>query len=153
MMAKNFHLTKEGVNELEKERDELKVRRLVVAEKLKSAKEMGDLSENSDWASAQDEYKFIEGRLDEIEHILQNAIIIKSPKGTNVIQLGSRVTLQQNGKNYSYSIVGSLESNPEAGKISDESPIGKALMGKKVGENAQIKTPAGLSAFKITKIA
>lgn len=152
-MAKNFHLTKEGVGELEKERDELKVRRLVVAEKLKAAKEMGDLSENSDWSSAQDEYKFIEGRLDEIEHVLQNATIIKSPKGTKVIQLGSTVTVQQNGKNFSYSIVGSLESNPEDGKISDESPIGKALMGKKVGESAQIKTPAGLSAFKITKIA
>lgn len=153
MMAKNFHLTKEGLGELEKERDELKVRRLAVAEKLKAAKEMGDLSENSDWASAQDEYKFIEGRVDEIEHILQNATIIKSPKGTKVIQLGSTVTVQQNGKNFSYSIVGSLESNPEDGKISDESPIGKALMGKKVGESAQIKTPAGLSAFKITKIA
>lgn len=153
MMAKNFHLTKEGIGELEKEQEELMVRRIEVAEKLKAAKEMGDLSENSDWASAQDEFKFIEGRLDEIQHILQNAVIIKSPKGTKVIQLGSTVTLQQNGKNISYSIVGSLESNPEDGKISDESPIGKALMGKKVGENAQIKTPVGLSAFKITKIA
>ena len=152
-MAKAIYLTKTGLEELKAELKDLKVRRLEVADKLKSAKEMGDLSENSDWASAQDEYKFIEGRLSEIEHVVRNAVIIKNPRGSKEVKLGSTVTLQVNGKKVTYTVVGSLESNPEEGKISDESPIGKQLLSKSIDDNVQIKSPAGSTTYKIVKIA
>lgn len=151
-IKKDFHLTQSGVEELKKELIELEQRRRVVAEQLKAAKEQGDLSENSDWAAAQDEFKFVDGRINEIEHILQNTTIIKNPSDRTKIGLGSMVELQQDGKKLNFHLVGSLESNPEEGKISDASPIGQALLGKQVGEMADIVTPSGKTTYKIVKI-
>lgn len=152
--GKEYHLTSEGVEELKAELVELKQRRLEVAERLKEAKEQLDLTENSDWADAQDESKFIEGRIDEIEHVLRNATIIKSPGKSDAVQLGSKVLLKQNGnKKIEYTIVGSLEANPEAQKISEESPLGKALLGKKIGERVNLTTPAGENAYTVSKIS
>ncbi|MBI4101064.1 transcription elongation factor GreA [Candidatus Microgenomates bacterium] len=150
--VRSYHLTKAGVAELKHELEQLKRQRLTVAERLKVAKEQGDLTENSDWANAQDEYKYVESRIDEIQHILRNVIIIKKSR-SDVVLLGSQVELSTNGKKARYSIVGSLESNPEAGKISDDSPVGKALLGKKLGEAVAIKTRAGNIKYKITKIS
>lgn len=152
-IKKGYHLTQTGLDELKKELADFKIRRLEVADKLKSAKELGDLSENSDWASAQDEFKFIEGRVAELEHILQHVQVIKAPKSSKEVQLGSSVTLQQNGKKMTYHLVGSLESDPAKGKISDESPIGKSLIGKAIGDTVDIKTPAGKTNYKIAKIS
>jgi transcription elongation factor GreA len=152
-MTKQIRLTQTGLDELKQELSHLKVQRLAVADKLKSAKELGDLSENSDWASAQDEYKFIENRIDEVEHILRNAKLIKPARGSKEVQLGSTVTVQNNGKKLTYSLVGSLESDPEKGKISDESLVGKALIGKQVGDTLDIKAPSGKTTYKIVKIS
>lgn len=152
VLKKDFHLTKSGVEELRQELKELKKRQLQVADALKAAKEQGDLSENSDWSNAQDEFKFVEGRTNEINHILQNVRIIAEPKDNSLVRLGSQVRLNSNGKKLEYHLVGSLEAKPAAGKISDESPIGKALLGKQVGDSVDIKVPSGTSAFKIVNI-
>ncbi len=151
--SKRYHLTQGGVDELQTELDGLKQRRLEVAQRLKSAKEQGDLAENSDWADAQDQYKFVENRIDEIEHILQNVEIIKDTNGSQAIQLGSKVEIRQNGKKLIFTIVGHLESNPQEQKISYHSPVGEALMGQKVGDNVPIKTPGGDYTYTITKIS
>lgn len=151
-MNKDYHLTQAGLDELKSELEELKIRRIDVAEKLKEAKDQGDLSENSDWANAQDEFKFVEGRVNEIEHIIQNVKIITDSKKTDKVRLGSTVYLEQGNKKAEYSVVGSLESDPQSGKISDESPIGKALLGKAVGEMVDIVVPAGTTRYKIVKI-
>lgn len=152
-MVKQYNLTQGGVDELKAELAELKQRRVAVAGRLKAAKELGDLSENSDWSDAQDEHKFVEGRIAEIERVLGNVRIIKDPKGNSEVQLGSTVHLKYDGKNLIYTIVGSLESDPDAGKISDESPIGKALLGKKLNDTVDIKTPGGTTSYTITKIS
>lgn len=152
-MVKAVNLTKSGLDELTKELTELKIRRLENADKLKAAKDMGDLSENSDWVNAQDEYKFIEGRIDEVERVLNNYTLIKIPRTNKEVQLGSKVTVQQNGKKVLYYIVGSLESNPTDGKISENSPMGKSLLGKAVGESVDIKAPSGKTTYKIVKIS
>lgn len=149
---KDYHLTQSGLDELKSELEELKIRRIDVANKLKEAKDQGDLSENSDWANAQDEFKFVEGRVNEIEHIIQNVKIITDSKKTDKVRLGSTVYLEQGSKKAEYSVVGSLESDPQSGKISDESPIGKALLGKAVGEMVDIVAPAGTTRYKIVKI-
>ncbi len=151
-MNKDYHLTQTGLDELKSELEELKIRRIDVANKLKEAKDQGDLSENSDWANAQDEFKFVEGRVNEIEHIIQNVKIITDSKKTDKVRLGSTVYLEQGSKKAEYSVVGSLESDPQNGKISDESPIGKALLGKTVGEMVDIVVPAGTTRYKIVKI-
>jgi len=151
-LKKDYHLTQDGLKELKEEQEQLEAQRKEVAAKLKAAKEQGDLSENSDWANAQDEFKFVEGRLNEIEHILQNVKIISNPRSKDQVSLGSSVELNHGGKKRNYILVGSLESNPEEGKISDESPIGKALLGKKVGEKVDITTPAGTTRYTVTKI-
>lgn len=153
MAGKGFHLTKEGIAELQEELDKLKTRRLAIAEKLKDAKDQGDLSENSDWTNAQDEHKYVENRLAEIEHVLRNAEIIETPQGGQVVQLGATVHLKHNGDTKRYVIVGSLESNPQEGKISDESPIGRAVIGKKVGDRVEIATPSGAENYLISKVA
>lgn len=151
-LTKDFHLTQVGLNALKEELDQLKSRRLEVAQLLKAAKDQGDLSENSDWANAQDEFKFVDGRISDIEHIIRNATIIKNPKNKQSVQLGSTVHLESSGKTTEYTIVGSLESDPGANKISDESPIGKALIGKNVDDLVDIKTPAGVTKYRILKI-
>lgn len=151
-MKKSFYLTDEGKTELETELEDLKSQRSPAAERLKTARGMGDLSENAEYDVARRELERIEGRVTEIEHILQNAEIIKGSRAQNV-RLGSQVTLKSpGGKTQQFTIVGTVEADPLEGKISDESPIGKALMGKAVGEAVEIKTPAETSSYKIQTI-
>src|SRR4051812_36779185 len=138
-MKKLFRLTKEGIAELEAERVNLVAKRANIADAIKTARELGDLAENAEYQSARAEQERNETRIGEIEYILQNVELIKTPRGALKVQLGSRVTLE-NGSSKQFQVVGTVEADPLNGKISDESPIGKALIGKKVGEDVEIKT-------------
>lgn len=151
-MKKQFHLTKEGVEELKQELENLLAERGPVAERIKAAREFGDLSENAEYAAARQEQERVESRIAEIENVLQNVEIIKKPRGDTKVSLGSTVVLKAGGKTNTFQVVGTVEADPMAGKISDESPIGKALLGKKVGDKVEIKTPAETSTYKITSI-
>jgi len=152
-MKKQFYLTKEGVAELEAEVAGLIAQRGPIAERIKTAREFGDLSENAEYSSARQEQERVESRIAEIENILQNVEIIKKPKGDSKVQLGSTVKLDSNGKSKQFQVVGTVEADPLNGKISDESPIGKALLGKKEGDEVEIKTPAETAFYKIADIS
>ena len=148
-----YYLTKERQDELEKELETLKHQsRLEVAEHLKRAKEYGDLSENAEYAEAREEQNAVETRIFELEELLKKAVIIKKSGCADQVQVGCRVTVHKNGQIFQYMIVGSNESKPEEGKISNESPIGQALLGKRVGDSVLVTTPAGQVTYQITKI-
>ncbi len=152
-MAKQHQLTESGLEELRQELDELKQRRVDVAERLRTAKQEGDLSENADYTAALEEQEYVEGRINEIEDIILNASVISTPKNKDAVELGNTVELKDDGQTYTYTVVGSLESDPVAGKISEESPIGQALLGAKTGEKVEIKTPGGERTCEVTKIS
>jgi len=148
-MAKVVNITAEGRKDLEDELAALKARRPEIAEKIALARSYGDLSENEDYTAARGEQKVVEGRILEIEDILLHAKLIKAGKKSKV-DMGSTVTLDGNGKTSTYTLVGAVEANPLEGKVSNESPIGKAIFGKKVGD--EVKLPNG-KTFKIAEIA
>jgi len=151
-MKNEFRLTAEGIQALKDELKELTTtKRAEIAERLKDAKADGDLSENAMWDAARDEQSFVEGRISEIEHILKHATVISSKKGDKV-GLGSTVHVELEDGRQRYTIVGSTEANPDEGKISDESPIGRALIGKKPGDEVQISVPSGMLTYKITHV-
>ncbi len=152
-MKKQFHLTKEGIAELKAELKALQAERVPIAERIKTAREFGDLAENAEYTAARAEQEQTEGRIAEIEHILQNVKVIHKPTGDSKVQLGSNVKLKSaDGKTKEFQVVGTVEADPMNGKISDESPIGKALLGKKEGDEVEIKTPAETSAYVIIEI-
>jgi transcription elongation factor GreA len=151
-MNKKFNLTQAGVNELQRELDEQIAQRSIVADKIKTAREFGDLSENAEYQTARLEQERLEARISELEHILQNVAVIKKPKGDSKVQLGSTVTLK-NGATKTFQVVGTVEADPLNGKISDESPIGQLLLGKKLGDKVELKTPAETTTYKITEIS
>lgn len=148
-----FRLTQLGVDELKSELQELASRRKGVADKLKTAREFGDLGENAEYHTAREEQGQIEGRVAEIEHILKNIELIKEPKNANTVELLNTVDLNGNGTKLSVTIVGSVEADPAANKISDESPMGRVLLGKKVGDKVEIKTPTGATLYTIKAIS
>jgi len=151
-MKKHYQITPEGQKELETELAGLKDRRGEVAEKIANARDFGDLSENAEYDSAREDQGLLETRIAEIEDILRNADIIKGgPKA--LIGLGSKVELKVGSKTVTYTIVGPVEANPLEGKISNESPIGLALFGRKVGDDAKISTPKGDVTYKIAQIS
>lgn len=153
-MNKAYLLTKEGVAELEKELHDLIAQRGPVADAIKTAREFGDLAENAEYQSARQEQEKLEARIAEVEHILSNVEVIGKPKGDSKVQIGSTVKLKgEGGKSKEFQVVGTVEADPLNGKISDESPMGQALLGKKLGENVEIVTPAETSTYKITDIA
>jgi transcription elongation factor GreA len=152
-MKKLFRLTKEGVDTLQSELDSLIAKRGGIAEAIKTARELGDLAENAEYQSAMAEKERNEARISEIENILQSVEIIKKPRGDSKVQLGSSVTLKAAGKTKEFQVVGTVEADPLSGKISDESPIGQALIGKAVGDKVEIKTPAETVAYKIASIS
>lgn len=150
-MKKHYQITAEGKKELEIELTSLKARRGDVADKIAEARDFGDLSENAEYDAAREEQGLLETRIAEIEDILNNADIIKGgSKG--LIGLGSKVDLKTGNKTVTYTIVGPVEANPLEGKISNESPIGLALFGRKVGDDAEIATPRGTVKYKIAQI-
>lgn len=133
MIKKSINLTAEGKKELEQELDALIKGRPAIAEKIATARAFGDLSENEEYSSARNEQKMAESRILEIQDILKNAKIIRGGK-KDKINLGSKIDLEMSGRKVSYTLVGPTEANPLEGKISNESPIGKALLGRKAGE-------------------
>ena len=134
MIKKNISLTAEGKKELEKELDELIKSRPAIAERIATARAFGDLSENEEYSSARNEQKLAEGRILEIQDILKNAKIIRGGK-RETVALGATVVLDMGGRSVEYALVGPTEANPLEGKISNESPIGKAIFGHKAGES------------------
>jgi transcription elongation factor GreA len=154
-MKKQFHLTQQGVDELKKELAELIALRSDIAGRIKTAREFGDLSENMEYSAARQDQERNENRISEIEHILANVQVITAPKSDGKVVLGSVVKLKSdNGsKTKQFQVVGTVEADPLSGKISDESPIGQALMGKKPGEKVEIKLPAETISYKIMEIA
>jgi transcription elongation factor GreA len=152
-MNKLFHLTKQGVDELQAELEELIAQRAVIAERIKTAREFGDLGENMEYTAARQDQERNESRISEIEHILKNVAVIKDPKSNGKVVLGSTVRLKtEDGKTKEFQVVGTVEADPLNGKISDESPIGRALLGKKEGEEVEIKTPVETAIYKIVEI-
>ena len=147
------YLTKERQEELKKELETLKKKgRQDVAERLKRAKEYGDLSENSEYAEAREEQAFVESRIFELEELLKKAVVIKKSGGSEDVRVGSTVTAEKGSHSFKYTLVGSYEAKPEEGKISDASPLGKAFLGKKAGDAVTINTPGGAATYRITKI-
>ena len=155
-MAKETIVTKEGLLKLEQELEELKtVRRKEVAEKIKVARGFGDLSENSEYDEAKNEQAIVEGRIAELEAQLKNVRVLdESELGTENVHVGSIVTVRYKGKktDVTFEIVGSTEANPLGGRISDESPIGKGLLGHSVGDTIDVETPGGEITLTIKKI-
>lgn len=150
-MKKQYQITKEGREELTVQLRELKASRGAVAEKIANARDLGDLSENADYDAAREQQGQAETRIVEIEDILLNAEIIKPKKSSKVV-VGSKVELKTKGKTVSYHLVGPVEADPAAGKISNKSPIGQALLGKKAGDSIEIETPKGKTKYDIEKI-
>jgi transcription elongation factor GreA len=157
MLDKTQYLTKEGMQALEERLEEfIQVKRPEVAERLKRALEDGgELTENTEYEDAKNEQAFIEAEIARMTLILRNAQLIDENKLTNDrVQIGSRVVIVEAGtkEQEEYQVVGSAEANPLIGKISDESPLGKALLGKKVGDKVTVHAPAGETVFTIKKI-
>jgi transcription elongation factor GreA len=153
-MTQPHYLTPEGEEKLKAELEELKgPRREELSARLRSAIKMGDLSENADYHKAKEDQGFLEGRIQEIDAILRNSVIIEKTKSTGVVSIGSQVTIQEEGFDpEEYHLVGPTEADPRKGRISYESPIGRALMDKRVGDTAEAETPGGKIKFKIIKI-
>ncbi len=156
MDAKKIYLTEEGLADLKKELAELtKVKRPDILARVTQARNMGDLSENAEYVAAREELSFIDGRIDELEELLKHGGMIKASTnkgGTKTIQLGSTVTLHIDGKKEVFTVVGEWEADPIEKKISHESPLGKALMGKETGEKVEVEAPAGKIVYKIVDI-
>lgn len=149
---KHYRLTQDGIDELRKEVDSLVAERPTIADNIKTAREFGDLSENAEYQTARLEQEKNEARISEIEAILANSEVITAPANSSgKVVLGSTVKLK-NGSTKEFQVVGTVEADPLNGKISDESPIGQALLGKKVGDEVEIKTPAETTRYTIVEI-
>lgn len=151
---KKIYLTKEGMAELKKEYDELtKVKRPSVLDHVTQSRNMGDLAENAEYVASREELTFIDGRIDELEVILKQAVVIRDGATPNhAVKLGSTVTVSVNGKKEIFTVVGEWEADPENKKISHESPLGKMLLGKKIGEKVQVEAPAGKITYSVISV-
>ena len=157
-MRKNMNhsdvlLTRDGLADLQKEFDTLvNVKRPEAVKRIAAAREQGDLSENSEYAAAREDMSFIDGRIAELEELLHKAKLVSVKHSKTHVDVGCSVTLHVNGKKDIYTIVGEWEADPKEKKISHSSPLGKALMGKQVGEKVEVEAPAGKLAYKILHI-
>ena len=154
-MADTVYLTADGIKKLEKELEELKgSARIELSKRLKAAIEQGDLSENADYSKAKEDQGFLEGRIQEIESMLKNYIVIdEQQRSHNMIEIGSTITIQEGSDDpETYYLVGPAEADPANGKISFESPIGSALLNHKKGESVTVSTPGGDLVFTILDI-
>ncbi|MBI3342417.1 transcription elongation factor GreA [Candidatus Curtissbacteria bacterium] len=151
---KKIYLTKEGLTELKKEYDELiNTKRPDILSRVSQARNMGDLAENAEYVAAREELSFIDGRIDELEEILKEAVVIRDSRTSrHLVKLGSTVTLHAEGKKETFTVVGEWEADPKDKKISHESPLGKALLGKKVGEKVEVEAPAGKISYTIVSV-
>lgn len=157
MMAKKqeFFFTQEGLEKIKKELEELKgPARTELAKRLRVAIQQGDLSENADYSKAKEDQAFLEGRIQEIQIMLSNAVLIEGGESKGVIGVGSTITIQEKGRDpIDYFMVGAQEADPRNGRISNESPIGKALLGHAAGDSVDVETPGGTIVFEILKVS
>jgi len=147
-----IYISPEGLEQLKKELEELKKKRQEIAKRLEEAKDLGDLTENTEYMEARNAQSLNEGRILELTELIKNAIIINQEKKRGLVQIGSRIKVSSNREIYYFTIVGSEEAEPEQGKISNESPLGKAFLGHKVGEEVEVETPKGKVRYKILTI-
>jgi len=155
MLNEQTYITKQGLEKLKEELNDLIVnKRREVIKKIEEAKEYGDLSENAEYHAAKDEQAFMEGRIMELTSLINSAVIIEETKSNGVVTVGSRIKIENEEQNIAkeYKIVGSEEADPTAGLISNESPIGRAFLGKKKGEIVTIQTPKGNIQYRIVEI-
>ena len=156
MAEKNHILTYEGLKKLEDELHDLKVnQRREIAQKIKEAREQGDLSENAEYDAAKDEQRDIEARIEELENLLKNAeVVVEDEVDLDIINIGCSVMLydKEFNEEVEFRIVGSTEANSLEGKISNESPVGRALIGKRVGEDVEVETQVGVIEYKVLGI-
>lgn len=152
MNSKVFHLTAQGLDELKTELEELKTVKLPnLIERVSAAREQGDLSENSEYQAARDELAMVEGRVEELEELIGKAKIV-TVKKTDKVQIGSKVTVKSGKNKHTFHIVGKYEADPANKRISDESPLGKALMGRKIGHNVEYEAPVGKIIYEILQV-
>jgi transcription elongation factor GreA len=153
-MPEPAYLTAEGLARLKTELAELKSSaRTNLAARLRSAIQMGDLSENADYHKAKEDQGFLEGRIQELEYLVRNAVIIEPGAKNDKVDIGARITIQEeDDPAETYHMVGPKEADPRNGRISHESPIGRALVGRRVGDLVEVETPGGKTKFKILKI-
>ncbi len=146
-------LTKEGLAKLQEELEYLKnEKRHQVADRIKQAKEFGDLSENAEYQEAKEEQAFVEGRILELDSIIKTAFVAEKKNGSDKVSIGSKVTVEKNGDKSEFTIVGSTEADPINSKISLDSPLAQALIDKKVGDETEVELPAGKVVYKILEI-
>jgi len=147
------YFSKEGLEKLKNELEErVNVLRPEIAIRIKEAKELGDLSENAEYDAAKDNQATNEGRIVEIKDILENAVIIENTDGSGVVRVGSSVKVESKNGVQTFVIVGAAESDPVAGFISNESPLGSAFLGRKKGDKFEVKTPKGVTEYKILEV-
>lgn len=152
-MAKVIQMTKVGIEALSKELTELmKTKRPKLVERLAFARGEGDLSENADYQSAREELEFMDGRISEIEDVLKNALAVSACGKNGNVGVGTKITVRFNGEKHVFEMVGEWEADPVNKKISSESPLGKALFGKKIGDIAEVEAPAGKVTYEILAI-
>jgi len=152
-MTNIIQVTKEGFAELNKElKGLLETKRPKAVDRLAYARSQGDLSENSDYHSARDDLEFLDGRISELENVLKNAVIVRNNSKSGTVSVGTTVEVKANGNQHTFNIVGEWEADPAKKKISHTSPLGQALVGKKVGDEVEVKAPAGKLHYKILKI-
>ena len=153
MNNKPTYLSREGLDKLRAELDDMvSVKRPEVAQRIHDAKEHGDLSENAEYEDAKNEQAFVEGRIQTLEALIKNATLIDEHHTNDHVQIGSTVKVSGPDGSQTFTIVGSTEAKPTEGRISNESPVGRALLGKKKGENVTVQVPAGDIAYKIVSI-
>jgi transcription elongation factor GreA len=154
MNNKPAYLSKEGLEQIRQELEELvNVRRAEVASRIHEAKEHGDISENAEYEDAKNEQAFVEGRIQSLSALIKNAVVINENHSTTHVQIGSTVTLQSDDGKEKFMIVGSAEAAPAEGRISNESPVGRALLGRKKGDTVVVTVPAGDTSYKIVSIS
>jgi transcription elongation factor GreA len=154
MAERQTYLTPEGLEKLKEELEYLRtVRRPEVAAQIKSAKEDGDLSENAGYDEAKNMQAFVEGRVMTLEAMLRDAVVIKNTRTSDTVRLGSQVRVQEEGESpEEFMLVGAAEADPVAGRISNESPLGRALMGGRPGDRIKVQTPGGAVSFHILSV-
>ncbi len=153
MNTKTTYISKDGLDKLRQELDEmLAVRRPEVAQRIHDAKEHGDLSENAEYEDAKNEQAFVEGRIQALESMIKNATLIAENTSTDHVQIGSTVKVTGEDGEETFMIVGSAEAKPSDGRISNESPVGRALLGRKKGDRVVVQVPAGDFSYKVLEI-
>lgn len=153
MQDQKVYVSKEGLEKFKQELDDLvNVKRKEIIERIERAKELGDLSENAEYAAAKDEQAFTEGRILELQDMVARAEIINGSGKVDLVRVGSKVKVKSDGTETEYEIVGVAEADPVAGKISNESPLGRSFLGRKIGDKVQIQIPKGMVTYTILEI-